>query len=133
MPRPSTGATRDSVEWLQADLTGDLHELFEKYRPDAVIHAAAINPGVDDDKLNTNETMAARVAEAAKAVGSRLIVVSSDIVHAGASLPYSDDARPDPINAYGQSKAAAEAAALACHGNVVCVCADLTDLRVGTC
>ena len=116
-----TPHAEDGVEWLQADLTDDLRGLFEQYRPDAVIHAAAINPGVDDDNLGTNETMSARVAEAAKAIGSRLVVVSSDMVYAGSSRAYADDARPDPINAYGESKVAAEAAALADHDDVVCV------------
>ncbi|MGQ7848619.1 sugar nucleotide-binding protein [Granulosicoccus sp. 3-233] len=111
----------DGVEWLQADLTDDLRGLFEQYRPDAVIHAAAINPGVDDDNLGTNETMSARVAEAAKAIGARLVVVSSDMVYAGSSRAYADDAHPDPVNAYGESKAAAEAAALAGHDDVVYV------------
>ncbi|ASJ72793.1 SDR family oxidoreductase [Granulosicoccus antarcticus] len=113
--------TEEGVEWLQADLTNDLQGLFEQYRPDAIIHAAAINPGVDDDNIGTNETMSARVAEAAKAIGSRLVLVSSDMVYAGSSRAYADDARPDPINAYGESKAAAEATALAAHDNVVCV------------
>lgn len=102
-------------------MTADLHDLFKRSRPDAIIHAAAINPGVDSDKFETNETMAMRIAEAANTIGARLIVVSSDMVHPGASLPYSDDAQADPINAYGESKAAAEAAALACHDDILCV------------
>ena len=50
------------------------------------------------------------VAEAAVAVGARLIHLSTDIIFDGKQAPYHDDALPSPLNAYGRSKAAAEAA-----------------------
>ena len=49
------------------------------------------------------------MAEGAAAVGARLVHVSSDVVHDGKHAPYADDAQPAPLNAYGHSKAAAEA------------------------
>jgi dTDP-4-dehydrorhamnose reductase len=57
----------------------------------------------------TNVAGSRYVAEGAAAVGARLVHVSSDVVHDGKQAPYADDARPAPLNAYGQSKAAAEA------------------------
>jgi dTDP-4-dehydrorhamnose reductase len=85
--------------------------LFEMVRPQAVIHAAAINPGGDDEAmLPVNVAGSRYVAEGAVAVGARLVHVSTDVVHNGQNAPYADDAAPTPLNRYGRSKAAAEAA-----------------------
>lgn len=79
--------------------------------PSAIIHTAAINPGrgsaEDMERINVDGTR--YVAEGAQAVGARLIHVSSDVVHDGQNAPYADEASSIPINAYGRSKAAAEA------------------------
>lgn len=85
--------------------------LFETVRPQAVIHAAAINPGGDDDAMvDVNAAGSGYVAAGAVAVGARLVHVSTDVVHNGQNAPYTDDAAPTPLNLYGRSKAAAEAA-----------------------
>lgn len=84
-----------------------------QYRPAAIIHAAACNPGDGDDKrmhaVNTEAT--GYVAEAASQHGARLVHVSTDVVFDGENAPYSDDAVPSPLasNAYATSKAAGEA------------------------
>lgn len=79
--------------------------------PSAIIHTAAINPGhgraEDMERINIDGTR--YIAEGAQIVGARLIHVSSDVVHDGQNAPYPDEASPAPINAYGRSKAAAEA------------------------
>ena len=79
--------------------------------PQAIIHAAAINPGHGDAAAmaRVNVEGSRYVAEAAVAVRARLVAVSSDVVHDGSSSPYADDAPPRPLNDYGRSKAAAEA------------------------
>ncbi|WP_305784112.1 dTDP-4-dehydrorhamnose reductase [Symbioplanes lichenis] len=60
------------------------------------------------------------VAVLAAAAGKRLIHVSTDYVFPGtAAFPYAEDAPVDPVNAYGQSKAAGERAVLAHGGYVV--------------
>ncbi len=93
-----------------ADRAAVLH-LFEMVRPQAVIHAAAINPGGDDGAMaDVNAAGSGYVAEGAAAVGARLVHVSTDVVHNGQNAPYADDAPPTPLNRYGRSKAAAEAA-----------------------
>jgi dTDP-4-dehydrorhamnose reductase len=85
--------------------------LFERVRPQAVIHAAAINPGGDDEAmLPVNIDGSRYVAEGAAVVGARLVHVSTDVVHSGQNAPYTDDAPPTPLNRYGRSKAVAEAA-----------------------
>jgi dTDP-4-dehydrorhamnose reductase len=79
--------------------------------PQAIIHTAAINPGGNDQQMMRVNVEGSRyVAEGAVAVGARLVHVSSDVVHDGRHAPYADDAPPSPLNLYGRSKAAAEAA-----------------------
>lgn len=92
----------DQVETLR--VIGEL-------KPQAIIHAAAVNPGDGDAEAMRliNEQGARFVAEAAVAVGARLVHVSTDVVHDGRHAPYADEAPPTPLNAYGQSKAAGEA------------------------
>ncbi|MCB9100414.1 MAG: sugar nucleotide-binding protein [Anaerolineales bacterium] len=99
---------------VQLDL-GDraaIHQTINQLKPQAIIHAAAVNPGSGDaaamQRINTDGSR--YVAEAAVAVGARLVFVSTDVVHSGLQPPYADDAAPTPINDYGRSKAAAEAA-----------------------
>lgn len=79
--------------------------------PHVILHTAAINPGQGraDAMWQTNVAGSQYVAEGAAAVGARLVHVSSDVVHDGQHAPYADEARPAPRNAYGHSKAAAEA------------------------
>jgi dTDP-4-dehydrorhamnose reductase len=85
--------------------------IITELKPQAIIHAAAVNPGDGDAEAMwlMNEQGARYVAEAAVAVGARLIHVSTDVVHDGRSAPYADEASPAPLNVYGQSKAAGEA------------------------
>jgi len=89
-----------------------VHSLVQQLAPAVIIHTAAINPGAGDEAamMRVNAAGSRHLAEAAAAVGSRLIHVSSDVVHNGRAAPYPDEASPAPLNGYGRSKAAAEAA-----------------------
>lgn len=89
-----------------------VHGLVQQLAPAVIIHTAAINPGAGDEAvmMRVNAAGSRHLAEAAAAVGSRLIHVSSDVVHNGRAAPYPDEASPAPLNGYGRSKAAAEAA-----------------------
>ncbi len=81
--------------------------------PDAVLHAAAANPGRPPATFDVvNRACSAALAEACADQEIRLVHVSTDSVLDGRSAPYADDAPANPINAYGASKAAAEAAVL---------------------
>lgn len=79
--------------------------------PQVILHTAAVNPGKGSAEAMWQANVAGSryVAEGAAAVGARLVHVSSDVVHDGKQAPYADEARPSPLNEYGQSKAAAEA------------------------
>ncbi|MFN0092798.1 MAG: SDR family oxidoreductase [Acidimicrobiales bacterium] len=96
-------------------------ELLEGLRPAAVIHAAAVNPpeGPERRMEAVNVAGSAHVAEAAAAVGARLVHVSTDVIFDGRAAPYADDASPTPLGEYGRTKAAGEAEVLArCPGAV---------------
>lgn len=90
--------------------------------PTAIIHAAAVNPGVDDAMMEAvNHVGTGYLAEAAKEIGCRLVLVSTDMVHDGKNAPYADDATPTPVNDYGRSKASGEQAALSANPNSIAV------------
>jgi dTDP-4-dehydrorhamnose reductase len=86
--------------------------VIEDLKPTVIIHAAAVNPGQGDDATmwRVNAEGSSHVAEGARAVGSRLVAISTDVVHDGAHAPYADDADANPINHYGRSKADGESA-----------------------
>ena len=87
--------------------------------PEAVVHAAYVRDG--DEAWSVNVDGSAAVARAAAAAGVRLVHVSSDVVFAGdLDRPLREDDPVAPVSAYGESKAAAEAAvAGACPGAVL--------------
>ncbi|WP_144714046.1 dTDP-4-dehydrorhamnose reductase [Curtobacterium pusillum] len=83
---------------------------------DVVINSAAYTK-VDDaetheaDAAAVNATGPALLAEAAVRHGAKLVTISTDYVFDGnGTAPYPEDAPTDPLNAYGRTKAAGEAA-----------------------
>jgi len=87
--------------------------------PDAVVHTAYVRDG--DEAWPVNVDGAAAVARAAAGAGVRLVHMSSDVVFSGdLDRPLREDDPVAPVGAYGESKAAAEAAvAVACPGAVL--------------
>ena len=83
---------------------------------DVVVNAAAWTDvdGAEADEagaLAVNGTGAAHIAAACAESGAALVHVSTDYVFSGdATVPYPEDAPIQPINAYGLTKAAGEAA-----------------------
>ncbi|HWQ15256.1 MAG TPA: sugar nucleotide-binding protein, partial [Roseiflexaceae bacterium] len=76
-------------------------------RPDAVIHTAYVQDGPDLRAVTVEG--AAAVARAARAVGARLVHLSSDVVFDGERVgSYTERDAPAPLSAYGQAKADAE-------------------------
>jgi dTDP-4-dehydrorhamnose reductase len=81
--------------------------LFERLRPQAVIHTAYRH----DDRATTFD---GAVNVAAAAVGARLVHLSTDVVFDGEKgAPYVEEDEPTPITDYGRAKADAERAVLA--------------------
>ena len=95
--------------------------------PDTIIHAAAANPGRPEASFDaSNRAAPAALAQRAASMGIRLVYVSTDSVFNGTVLrgrdgPYPDGAPVSPINHYGETKAAGEAAVLAAHPGAVSV------------
>jgi dTDP-4-dehydrorhamnose reductase len=91
--------------------------LFERVRPDVVVHTAYRQ---DDDAVNTEGSE--NVARAAAAVGARLVQLSTDVVFDGRKgAPYVEDDSPSPVTDYGRAKAEAERRVAAAHPGAVLV------------
>jgi len=89
-------------------------------RPAAVVHTAYRQEG--DAAAAVNVDGAAHVASAARAAGARLVHLSTDVVFGGdRGRPLREDDPPDPMTAYGETKARAEAAVGREHPDAVLV------------
>jgi len=95
-----------------ADAARVQHVLAQE-RPTHVIHTAALT-NVDECELHQedcwrqNVTAVANLVAACSGAGVHLTHLSTDFVFSGAEGPLTEEAAPDPINYYGQSKLAAE-------------------------
>jgi dTDP-4-dehydrorhamnose reductase len=113
-----TGARWASLGREEADVTdpGSVARALAARRPQVVVHLAAWT-AVDaaeqhpDAAWAVNAAGAANVAAACAAVGARLIHVSTEMVF-GEAPPggWTEEGELGPLNAYGRSKAAGEAA-----------------------
>lgn len=96
-------------------------------KPDVIIHAGAYTDvdGAErtpDLAMAVNRDGAARVARAAARAGARLIYVSTDYVFDGAAtVPYTEEDVPNPLNVYGMSKWLGEQAVLASGADALVV------------
>jgi len=116
-----------AVGWGRPDFDLDLPDaapaLFDRERPDLVIHSAAwtdVDGCARDPELalRRNGKAVGELAAAAAARGCRLVLISTNEVFDGGrrdGLGYREDDPPGPINAYGRSKLAGEAAARAAY------------------
>ena len=101
----------------ELDITNgkDVVQMFEDFKPDIVIHAAAI---AVTDFCNKNPEKAhiinvdgaVNVAQACKKIGAKLVFISSEQVFNGnkESGPYSEEDKAVPDTVYGQNKLEAE-------------------------
>lgn len=102
------------------DLTNDdqIEHWLNEVRPCVVFNAAAYTAvdAAESDEANArliNVTSVARLAEAVRRHGARLVHVSTDFVFDGeTSRPYAPDDEPNPLNAYGRTKRDGEVAVL---------------------
>ncbi len=90
--------------------------VFVDFTPSIVINCAAMT-GVDRCETERsacwriNAESVERLAKECHAIGARLIQVSTDFIFDGQAGPYSESARPNPVNFYGKAKLAGENAA----------------------
>jgi dTDP-4-dehydrorhamnose reductase len=100
----AVGASRGAGLRLDVRDAAAVRAAFERLRPAAVIHTAYRQ---DDRAITYGGAVA--VAEAAAAVGARLVHLSSDVVFDGEKgAPYIEEDEPNPLTAYGRDKADAE-------------------------
>lgn len=91
----------------------------EEANPDVIYHCAAYTnvDGAETDEaaaraVNIDGTK--HVAQAAQAVGAKLVIISTDYVFDGErNRPYVETDEPNPLSVYGRTKLEAEEAALA--------------------
>jgi dTDP-4-dehydrorhamnose reductase len=107
--RPDASTERVEVRDARA-----VRELFERVRPDVVLHTAYRQDGPDAHDINVAGSR--NVAAAAAAVGARLVHLSTDVVFDGRKgAPYVEEDALSPASDYGRAKAAAEAAVTEAH------------------
>lgn len=113
---------------VKMDIT-DREQIFrvlEAVRPDVVVHCAALT-NVDlceterELALKVNAEGARFVAEAARSVGSRVVLVSTDYVFDGEKGMYCEEDEPSPVNFYGYSKLLGEKAVAEVSGDCLIV------------
>ena len=117
----------DAGEPTRLDLTDveGVHTTFRKFRPDVVVHAAALGD-VDaceqhpNDAYDVNVRGTEAIAQATVAVGARLIYISTDQVYDGDKGHYDEADVPQPLMVYGRTKLEGEHRAVAiCHDTVI--------------
>jgi dTDP-4-dehydrorhamnose reductase len=105
--------------WAEADL-GDGRSAFEALRAfgaKAVLHAGAMTD-VDGCERDPERAWAVnvggseQVARACRALGARLVAISTDYVFDGEAGPYREEDLPNPRGVYARTKRAGEEAAL---------------------
>lgn len=111
----SAGTGSEHTVSLDVRRAAEVSALFQELRPQEVYHLAGITrPGAGQSaafyEVNLQGTL--NVLEAAAAVGSSVLVVSSAYVYGAQSGLLTEDAPLKPVNAYGASKAAADLAAI---------------------
>ncbi len=115
---PSTLAP-GPYQWADVDLAveGAVERALVEFRAEAVLHAAALTD-VDgcerapDLAWRVNVGGTEQVARACRALGARLVAVSTDYVFDGDRGDYREEDVPNPRGVYARSKRCAEEAAL---------------------
>ena len=108
----SSGYTYESV-----DITDEkaVFEVIQNHQPEVVVNTAAMT-NVDECELNQEACWDANVKSveylvtACENFGSFLVHVSTDFIFDGTEGPLTEEAVPNPVNYYGESKLAAEKA-----------------------
>lgn len=112
-------SANSAYEYHSLDITDpvQLFDVLEKWKPDHVVHAAAMTEA-DPCELDpvacwqVNVTGTRFIASAVEAVGASMTFVSTDFVFDGKHGPYQETDPTGPVNFYGCSKRIAEKAVM---------------------
>lgn len=115
------GSSVVSMPYVSLDITDKeaVQQVISAVRPDAVVHCAAwtaVDMAEDDDNIEKvraiNAYGTAYLAEACKAVGSKMMYISTDYVFNGQGTePWKPDCKEyQPLNVYGRTKLEGELA-----------------------
>jgi dTDP-4-dehydrorhamnose reductase len=117
----------DGCELTRMDVAdaADVHATVQAFRPDVVVHTAALGD-VDACEQHPHEAYRINVqgtegmAQAAVAVGARLLYISTDQVYDGVQGNYDEADAPNPLMVYGRTKLEGEhRVATICHDAVI--------------
>jgi dTDP-4-dehydrorhamnose reductase len=94
---------------IDVRMGGRLEDVVRQFRPQAVVNCIGIvkqRPESEDAivSIEVNSLMPHRLALACRAVGARVVHLSTDCVFSGERGRYSETDRPDPLDLYGRSK-----------------------------
>jgi dTDP-4-dehydrorhamnose reductase len=109
-------ANASSCPYASLDITDGLavHQIVQSYKPDIIIHAAAMTQ-VDACELHQtaaseiNVQGTAELLVEAESLGAHFVYLSTDFVFDGAAGPYREEDPTSPVNWYGFTKLQAEA------------------------
>lgn len=93
--------------WLDIRDAAAVEQTLARFRPEVVIHTAYSKASPAALEAITVQGTA-HVARACRALGARLIHLSTDQVFDGENPPYAESALPNPLTEYGQAKLRAE-------------------------
>lgn len=126
LTRKESLPSREGVAWHRVDVLDDgaLCEAFERIRPSAVIHTAAIadidfcenHPGT---ARRVNVALTRSLLDLCAGSGTKMIFLSTDNVFDGERGLYTEEDEPKPVNFYGGTKVEAERLVAAAGGHVI--------------
>lgn len=107
--------TINGVKTSRLDITDgkQLINLFQTYKPDAVIHLAALStPNYcqlhEQESYKVNVESSVLLANLCADIGASFVFTSTDLVFDGKSAPYAEHSKVAPVSIYGEHKAKAE-------------------------
>ena len=107
---PVFGVTALSKEQLDITNRDAVIKAIDSIKPNVLINTAAYTNADECEKnreiaMQTNGTAVGYLAQAAQAIGARIIHVSTDYIFDGEKQgQYAEDDNPNPLSVYGQSK-----------------------------
>lgn len=92
---------------------GNVREVIKNYMPDSIIHTAAMTnvDTCEDQKelaYQLNVTAVATLIQICEELDIQLVHLSTDFIFDGENGPYTEEAAPNPLSYYGETKLMAE-------------------------